>query len=215
MPTPAEIISNNIEGPTVFKEIYKLNPDYVPDVLPHRDEKISELTVTFRDVIIDPGRSSIRAVVVGRTGTGKTVTTRLFGSKFAELARSKRGLKVEYVHINCHRQRTLYLLTIELGNQLKLSVPSRGLSSQEVFSTIHDYLDRRNMHLIVTLDEFDYFVNTSSQEDIYFLVRLYDELATSIKRISYIFIVRDISTILSLDKAIRDHILRNIIEFQP
>ncbi|MEM0131494.1 MAG: ORC1-type DNA replication protein, partial [Saccharolobus sp.] len=118
-------------------------------------------------------------------------------------------------HINCYRHRTLYLVSQEIANVLKLPIPLRGLSAQEIFKIIHEYLDKRNIHLIVTLDEFSYFLNTTSIDEIYFLVRLYDEITAIIKRISYIFIVNDTHSIYSLDKSIRDHIVRRIIEFSP
>jgi cell division control protein 6 len=104
---------------------------------------------------------------------------------------------------------------LKIAEQLKLSIPPRGLSSQEVFKIIHEYLERRNMYVIITLDEFDYFLNSSPPEDIYFIVRLYDELAVNVKRVSYIFIIRDLTTLSSLDKTVRDHIARDIIEFPP
>ncbi|AWR97042.1 ORC1-type DNA replication protein [Acidianus sulfidivorans JP7] len=214
MSYPDDIITNSLNSPSVFKDAYKLNPDYIPERLPHRENKLAELTIAFRDIVADPGRSSARVVITGRTGTGKTVTSMVFGDKFSKIVRDK-GIKLQYIHVNCHKQRTLYLITQDIAEQLKLSIPPRGLSSQEVFKIIHDYLDRRNMHIIITLDEFDYFLTTSSKEDIYFLVRLYDELAVTVKRISYLFIVRDISTISTLDKTIKDHIARNIIEFSP
>ncbi len=214
MSDPMDIISSELNAPSVFREKAVLSPDYLPKRLLHREDKIRELTTAFKEVTSDPGNTSVRAVIWGRTGTGKTATVKLFGRSFKEVV-NKKGIKVEYVHINCHRQRTLYLLTLEVANTLKLPIPVRGLSSQEVFKVIHDYLDRRNMYVIVALDEFDYFVNTSPQEDVYFLVRLYDELSAAVKRISYIFIVRDLSYVNSLDKSVKDHILRNIIEFKP
>ncbi len=214
MSDPMDIVRSELSAPSVFREKAILSPDYLPKRLLHREDKIRELTIAFKTIISDPGNTSVRVVIWGRTGTGKTATAKSFGKSFKEVV-NKKGIKVEYVHINCHRQRTLYLLTLEVANALKLPIPVRGLSSQEVFKVIHDYLDRRNMYVIVTLDEFDYFVNTSSQEDVYFLVRLYDELSTAVKRISYIFIVRDLSSINSLDKSVKDHILRNVVEFKP
>ncbi|AEE93409.1 ORC1-type DNA replication protein [Acidianus hospitalis] len=214
MALPSDIINSSLNSPSVLKDGSKLNPDYIPERLPHREDKLKELTIAFRDIVNEPGKSSVRVVITGRTGTGKTVTARIFGKAFAEQVKN-RGIKVEYVHVNCHRERTLYLITLKIAEQLKLSIPPRGLSSQEVFKIIHEYLERRNMYVIITLDEFDYFLNSSPPEDIYFIVRLYDELAVNVKRVSYIFIIRDLTTLSSLDKTVRDHIARDIIEFPP
>jgi cell division control protein 6 len=209
-----DIIESGLTGSLIFKKPNVLTPEHIPPRLPHREEKLRELTLAFRDVVEDPGGTSVRVVIFGPTGTGKTVTTKSFGYAFKEKLKV-RGIKLEYVHVNCHRQRTLYLLTMEVASSLKLPIPTRGLSSQEVFKVIHDYLEKRNMYLVITLDEFDYFINTSSQEDIYFLVRLYDEFSSVVRRVSYIFILRDLVTVSALDKSVKDHIMRNAIKFEP
>lgn len=214
MQNTKDILNDIFSSPSVFKDRSKLSPDYVPSRLPHREDKIKELGLAFKDIITDPGSSSQRVVIVGRVGTGKTATSKAFGQEFKNIGKM-RGIKLEYIHLNCHRQRTLYLLMLEIANQLKLPIPSRGLSSQEIFELIHEYLEKRGMYLIVALDEFDYFLNTAPLEDIYFLVRIYDEINTPVKRVSYLFIARELGIITGLDKSIKDHILRRIIEFKP
>ncbi|QGR16126.1 ORC1-type DNA replication protein [Sulfurisphaera ohwakuensis] len=209
-----DLVEDAIKGSTVFEKSKVLTPDYIPKNLPHREKQIKELSINFREILSNPGSTSVRVVISGKTGTGKTVTTKKFGELFSEIAKEK-GLRVVYTHINCHRQRTLYLMLVEIANQLNLQIPNRGLSSQETFKLIYDYLEKRNIQLIITLDEFDYFVSTSPIEDIYFLVRIYDELNALVKRIHYIFILRELTSLASLDKSIKDHVIKNVIEFPP
>jgi len=209
-----DLVEDAIQGSTVFEKNNVLNPDYIPRNLPHREKQVRELTINFRDILVNPGSSSIRTVISGKTGAGKTVTTKKFGELFTQVGKEK-GIRIVYLHINCHRQRTLYLILMEVARQLNLQIPNRGLSSQETFKLIYDYLEKRNIQLIVTLDEFDYFISTSPIEDIYFLVRIYDELNTLVKRLHYIFIVREMSSLSGLDKSIKDHILKSIIDFPP
>jgi cell division control protein 6 len=192
-----------------------LDPEYIPSRLPHRESKIADLTLIFRDILNSPGKSSVRAVVFGRTGTGKTVTTMTFGRLFEQKAAEIRGIRLKYVHVNCHKHRTLFLILSHLIEKLGLPISPRGLSSQEMFKLIHDYLEKRNMYLLIALDEFDYFVSTAAQEDVYFLARVYDELNLSDRRVHYVFIARDYSSLAGLDKSIRDHILMNTVEFEP
>ena len=209
-----DLIENTIEGSTVFNNLSVLNPEHIPANLPHRETQIKELTVSFKDLILNPGGTSIRTVIVGRTGTGKTVTAKKFGKEIQDIA-NKKGIRLFYVHVNCHRQRTLYLMLMEIAQRLRIPLPNRGLSSQETFKLIYDYLERKNIHLLLTLDEFDYFISTSPVEDIYFLVRIYDVLNVNVKRLHYIFIVRELTSLSSLDKSIKDHIIKNVIEFPP
>ncbi|WP_338601438.1 ORC1-type DNA replication protein [Sulfolobus tengchongensis] len=216
MVSTKDILADSLRSSVlIIKHKDKLSPDYVPENLPHREDKIRELGFTFRGLLTGESKDSERVVIVGRTGTGKTATVKLFGKSFEDIAEREYGVKVKYIHINCYRHRSLYLISQEIGNALKLPVPARGLSSQELFKMVHEYLDRRNIHLIVGLDEFGHFLNTAPTEEIYFLVRLYDEISAIIKRISYIFIVNDSYSIYKLDKSIRDHIVRRVIEFQP
>ncbi|AWR99681.1 ORC1-type DNA replication protein [Metallosphaera hakonensis] len=209
-----DIIESGLSESSIFKRREALQPEHIPSRLPHREDKIRELTLIFRDLTTSIDNTSIRVVISGHMGTGKTVTTKSFGKAFKDKL-SERGLRLEYVHVNCHRQRTLYPLVMEIASSLKLPIPTRGLSVQEAFKIIHDYLVKRNVHLILALDEFDYLIKTASQEDIYFLVRLYDELSSSKRHISYIFIMRDEQDLSILDRSIKDHIIRNIIRFEP
>ncbi|BBG23955.1 ORC1-type DNA replication protein 2 [Sulfuracidifex tepidarius] len=214
-PTTKDILNDVISSQSsIFSCRKKLELDYVPSFLPHREDKIKELGIVFKDILNDGYIRSIRTVVMGKTGTGKTATTSAFENEFKKIA-NERGSKVEIVHVNCHKQRTLYLISLEIANRLRLPVPTRGLSSQEIFKIIHDYLEKRNMHLILTLDEFNQFIDTAPQEEIYFLARIYDEISATTKRISYIFIVNDPYSLYRLDKSIKDHIVQRVIEFSP
>ncbi|BCU68537.1 cell division control protein Cdc6 [Sulfolobales archaeon HS-7] len=209
-----DLLNSVIGGKSVFKNRGVLSPEFIPQSLPHREEKIRELGVSFRSLITSPGEASIRTVIVGPGGVGKTATSRAFGKDFKELAREK-GIRVEYLHLNCHKYRTLYLLVNEMANQLHLPLPSRGFSSQELLHSIHSFFDKRDVYAVIGLDEFDYFINTASQEEIYFLARIYDELNVVKKRINYIFIIRDKNSLNLLDKSVYSHIVRTSIEFKP
>lgn len=210
-----DILDDVVNSPSsIFSDKRKLELDYVPSFLPHREDKIKELGIIFKDILTEGYVRSIRALALGKTGTGKTATTSAFEREFRKIA-EERGSKVTMVHINCHKQRTLYLISLEIANRLKLPVPTRGLSSQEIFKIIHDYLDKRNIHLILTLDEFNQFIDSAPQDELYFLARIYDEISATTKRISYIFIVNDTYSLYRLDKSIKDHIVQRIIEFPP
>jgi len=63
---------------SVFSEngIEKLEFDYVPSRLPHREEQISNLVSFFRLIIDRPGVLSERILITGSSGTGKTSASR-------------------------------------------------------------------------------------------------------------------------------------------
>ncbi len=208
------LIESVFNKPSVFRNKEALYPEYVPSVLPHREHQIRQLAEIFRFLITNPGSISQRAVLVGGVGTGKTVTARAFGRELRSLARS-RGVDLRYIHINCHRDRTLFEVVTEIARQIGAPVPSRGLSAQEIFIALMNYMDRENIYALITLDEFDYLVNVAGNDAIYFLVRIYDEYPDAVKRISYIFITRDVSALRRLDPATESYILKHVIRFEP
>ncbi|BES82072.1 ORC1-type DNA replication protein [Pyrodictium abyssi] len=214
MPTARDIIESVLEHPSVFKSREKLYPEYVPAYLPHREEQLKSLATYFRPLLLEPGTISQRVLLVGSIGTGKSATARRFGSDFKHLAR-QRGIKLEYVHVNCHRDRTLYFVVQEIARQLHIPIPPRGLSAQEMFQIILKHLENRDIYAIITLDEFDYFIEVAGNDAVYFLVRTYDEHPELTKRISYIFITRGLTSLSRLDSATESYLVRNVIHFKP
>jgi cell division control protein 6 len=211
---PKKLIEETISRVSVFKRKEVLYPEYIPPSLPHRENQIKQLAEYFKQIITSPGSSSIKVLAVGGVGTGKTVTTRVFGREFREFA-LRRGIDLRYVHINCHRNRTLYEVVTEIIRILNAPIPLRGFSPRELTQFLHEYLDKFNIYLIVALDEFDYFIETSGSENAYFLLRLYDEFPNWSKRINYILISRDYYIVNRLDSATYGYVVRNIVKFSP
>ncbi len=209
-----DIIASVIDRPSVFKSKEKLFPEYVPPELPHRERQLRELAQLFKSVIVNPGQISQRVLLTGNIGTGKTAAARVFGREIVSLARS-RGISLEYVHINCHRDRTLYAVVSSIAKQIGMSVPNRGLSAYEIYSAILEYLEDENKYVIITLDEFDYFIETAGSDAVYFLIRTYDEFSEYTRRINFIFITRNTTALSRLDDATETYLLRNIIHFYP
>lgn len=214
MPSARDIIESVLDKPSVFKNKELLYPEHVPAYLPHREEQLKSLASYFRNLLIEPGKIAQRALLVGGIGTGKTATAKRFGSDFRSLAR-QRGIQLEYVHVNCHRDRTLYLVVQEMARQLRIPIPPRGLSAQEMYHMIMKQLENRNMYVIVTLDEFDYFIEVAGNDAVYFLVRTYDEYTNYARRINFIFITRSLTSLGRLDSATESYLVRNVIHFKP
>ncbi|HDN63288.1 MAG TPA: hypothetical protein ENF56_04930, partial [Candidatus Bathyarchaeota archaeon] len=66
---------------SVFKPdgLKKLDFEYVPPRLPHREEYVERLVDFLRPIIERPGAISERVLITGRSGTGKTVTAKKTG----------------------------------------------------------------------------------------------------------------------------------------
>lgn len=210
----SEVITSVFKKVSVFKNIETLYPEYIPSKLPHREAQLRQLAEIFKPLISSPGGVFIRAMVVGGVGVGKTVTAKVFGKEIRRIA-VERGLDIRYVHVNCHRDRTLYEVVSEIVRQIGAPIPIRGLSPREMMLALLNYLEKYNIYVIVALDEFNYFVATEGNDAVYFLIRVYDEYSETKKRINYIFISRSALTLDMLDPTTESYILKHMVRFEP
>ena len=209
-----DIIEKVLSKPSVFKAKEALYPEYIPPSLPYREEQIRLLAQYFKFLLYNPGSISQRVFLHGPVGVGKTVTSRAFGSIFSSKAKMK-GVNLQYIHVNCHRNRTVYNIVSEIAKHLNIPLPQRGLSAFELYSAILEFLEENDVYVILALDEFDYFIKVSGSDALYFFIRTYDEYPEYTKRINFILIGRSLSELESLDSATSSYLLRHMIAFKP
>lgn len=210
-----DIIAHELRRPTVFKDESKLFADHVPTNLIHRESQLKALSRTFKALIESPGSVAQKATLVGDVGVGKTAAAKRFGSTMVALA-GERGIKLKYVHINCYKDRTLFLVIKKVAQQLFPSIPDRGYSAQELFGTLWSILEDENMYLLLTLDEIDFLISLSGEKDapLYYLTRATDEYLNKRQRMSLLLITRDLDFLPSIDKSVQSSLLHNVIKFE-
>ncbi|MEM0490336.1 MAG: ORC1-type DNA replication protein [Ignisphaera sp.] len=209
-----DVIASVFKKISVFKNIETLYPEYIPENLPRREIQLRQLAEIFKPMMLSPGSVFIRAMIVGGVGVGKTATAKVFGREIRKFA-SEKGFDLRYVHINCHRDRTLYEVVSEIIRQIGAPIPIRGLSPREMMLALLNYVEKHDIYLLVALDEFDYFISTEGNDAVYFLIRVYDEYSDTKKRINYIFISRNISSLSMLDPTTESYILRHMVKLDP
>lgn len=211
-----DIVGEILDKKSIFKNPEALYPEYIPSTLPYRENELMELAKYFKPVILNPGSICQKVFIhsFGKVGVGKTVTSIVFGRSIEVKAREK-GVNIKYVHVNCHKARTLYAILQEIAKGLNLPISPRGLSPLEIYSAINDFLEDKNMYAIIALDEFDYFVEYAGSDTAYFLIRTYDESPEAVKRLNFILIARSMSSLSYLDAASRSYLLRHTIPFKP
>ena len=155
---------------SVFKDEAKLDINYVPNRLPHR-EKEHRLLMEFFDFLLHfPERMTQRVIITGDVGTGKTALAQRFGADIT-LEANKRGVNLRYVHVNCREYRgKLFLILQHALAVFRPSFPKRGYSSEELLGAFMQVLDEENAFIILTLDEFDAFIEQEGSEAVYKLV---------------------------------------------
>lgn len=206
-----DIFEALLRSPSIFKDESKLDINFIPKRLPHRNKELSLLSQLFLTLLTNPNKTSRKILITGKTGIGKTVTVKVFGEMLIE-ASEKRDVLIKYIHINCRKERTSYKVLIKIIRLLNKNFPKRGYSPQDLLEIINDLLNSQNLHLLMVLDELNYLIN-NDRDLIYSLTRLNDDSFNLPQRLSIIGIVRDISCINNLDNSTLSTLQRNIIRF--
>lgn len=206
-----DLFEDLLNKPSIFKEERKLDINFIPNKLPHRNKELSLLSQLFLTLLTNPSEISRKILITGKTGIGKTVTVKLFGEMLIKAAK-KRQISLNYVHINCRKERTSYKVLIKILRSININFPKRGYSPQDLLEIINDYLNTHNLHILLILDELNYLINKDN-DLIYSLTRLNDDSFNAPQRVSIIGIVRDVSCINNLDNSTLSTLQRNIIKF--
>jgi cell division control protein 6 len=210
-----DIIANEIGRPTLFKDEGKLFPDHVPTNLVHRDTQLKALGRVFRVIMESPGAVAQKATLVGDVGVGKTAAAKRFGSTMEALAK-ERGINLRYVHVNCYKDRTLFLVVKKVAQQILPSIPDRGFSAQELFQTLWRILEAENIYLLLALDEIDFLISVAGEKDapLYYLSRVADEYLNRPQRLNLMLITRNLEFVSGLDRSVQSTLLHNVVRFE-
>ena len=199
---------------SVFKDEAKLDINYVPSRLPHRDKEHRLLMEFFDFLLRFPDRMAQRVIITGDVGTGKTALAQRFGADITMEA-NKRGVKLRYVHVNCREYRgSLFLILQYVVAVFRPNFPKRGYSAEELLGTLMQCLDEDNAFVILALDEFDSLVEREGSEAIYKLTRLQETRQGKPQRLSLLGILRDLSLLERLDASARSTLQRNVISLE-
>jgi len=145
------IIEKALLGASVFKNEETLHPAFIPPELPNREEQLVRLGHDFKPLLNSEGAYAVNVAVVGKPGTGKTVSIRYFG-RGLEKAAAKRGIKVRFEYYDCFMFRTKSAILRDLLTE-RFKVTSRGFSDEEITTMINRRLSRENIRLVLCLDE--------------------------------------------------------------
>jgi len=200
--------------PSIFKDETKLDINYVPYRLPHRDAELRLLAEFFSFTLKAQGRMAQRVIITGDVGTGKTVISQRFGKNISREA-DRRKTSLRYVHVNCREYRgSLFLILHHVVSIFHPNFPRRGYSAEELLRILLEVLDEQDAHVILTLDEFESLVEREGSEAVYKLTRLQEIRMNKPQRISLICILRSLTAIEGLDVSTRSTLQSNIIHLE-
>jgi archaeal cell division control protein 6 len=199
---------------SLFKDESKLDINYIPAKLPHRETQQRLLMEFFSFILRCPDRMSQRVILTGDVGTGKTALAQHFGLDITGEA-NKKGLKFRYVHVNCREFRgALQPILHRAITTFRPNFPARGYGAEEVLAMLMQVLDEEEAIMILTLDEFDSLIEKEGSDAVYKLTRLQEMRQGKPQRLSFIFIMRDLKPTEGLDESARSTLQRSIIRLE-
>jgi orc1/cdc6 family replication initiation protein len=199
---------------SLFKDESKLDINYIPVKLPHRETQQRLLMEFFGFILRCPERMSQRVILTGDVGTGKTALAQHFGADITGEA-NKKGLKFRYVHVNCREFRgALQPILHRAITTFRPNFPARGYGAEEVLAMLMQVLDEEEATMILTLDEFDSLIEKEGSDAVYKLTRLQEMRQGKPQRLSFIFIMRDLKPTESLDDSARSTLQRSVIRLE-
>lgn len=183
---------NRVEN-HIFRDERFLSPDFLPDGLPHRDNQVQSLVYALRP--LSEGKNASHVFVHGSPGTGKTATLKFVMNQLKDFSE-----RVKPVYFNCFEFNTRQSVLAELTRVVERPVPSRGMSTGELFSKVLEGLRFARFVPVLVFDEFDQLLFNDGSELLYDVLRVSEK---GLPSIPVVLISNDFSIPSKLDERVR------------
>ncbi len=205
-----EDVFERVSKSKIFKNRDVLMPDFLPNKLPHREEQIRKVASVLAQAL--KGYRPNNLFLYGLTGTGKTAVVKLVTKKLTEKAR-ERGVRLKVAFVNTKRDDTPYRVLSKLLESIGFKAPSTGIATAHLYSRFKKLLEKRELLMIIVLDEIDYHVKKHGDDLLYKLTRVNEELSRS--KVSLIGITNDVNFTTWLDPRVKSSLSEEEIVFPP
>ncbi len=191
------------EHSKIFKNEEVLSPEYLPELLPHRENQIKQLADNLLPA--SKGRKPQNTFIFGSSGIGKTATAKYVFREFEDFS----GIKSMY--INCWDYNTSSAVLTKIVSDFGMFVQRRGWAKDEIISRLVETLEKSKKALVVCLDEVDQLIY-KDQKVLYDLLRLNQYVKNPI---GIIFISNNPHVFVNLEPRIMSSLSLDEIEFKP
>jgi cell division control protein 6 len=179
----------------IIKNEEILSYDYVPRVLPFRENQIQEIANSIKPMLYD--RTGRNLFIHGAPGIGKTASIKWVLRELSETTD-----EVIPIYVNCWNLKTKYFIFSEIANQLKISFTA-GKSAEHILQQIIYKL--RGKKAVFVFDEIDKI------EDSDFLYQIVSSFPHSCIHL----ISNNFDYIVKIDPRIKSRLMLKSIEFKP
>ncbi|MDR0335418.1 MAG: ORC1-type DNA replication protein [Methanomassiliicoccaceae archaeon] len=190
-----------------------LQTSYLPEELPHRTAEIDSIATIIATAFSGDKPSNI--MIFGKPGTGKTAVMNFIGNELKKEDPDEHSCV--YIYINCGVVDTQYGVLLNIGNQIIIDfekrIPFAGWSIEKVYSEMRNYIDEQRKIVIVVLDELDRLVHKSSDDVLYNLSKINEDLKYS--KLSLIGISNDLKFMEFLDPRVKSRMSEEKMVFHP
>ena len=194
----------------IFRDQSKLSFDYVPDELPGREEQMDALGRLFRPVVYE--KMGQHVLIIGPVGSGKTAVVKRFCSHLSDAGMENRRV-IEKVHVNCRTRKSESMVMLSILNHFDQRFPDRGFSIPEMLEILKKHLKKREIHLVIILDEADVLLKRAGSDLIYSFTRLQEEDSDLLGSISLILVSQKKVTDLMDPASLSTFKRTNVIDF--
>jgi archaeal cell division control protein 6 len=202
-----------LEKEPLFVDKKPLQSGFTPDNISHRNEQIDIMAKILAPCLRVERPSNI--FIYGKTGTGKTLTTKYVTKQIENVASSKS--KPIFIHyLNCKLKKmvdTEYRLIAQLAREFGKEVPITGLPTDEIYRMFYESIDNEQKIIILILDEIDHLVNKIGNDVLYNLTRINSDLKNA--QICIIGISNDLMFTDKLDPRVKSSLSEEEIVFPP
>jgi len=212
------VFNNAIESKTLIKNRKTLTIDYVPERLPFRDNESTMIAQTL-SVILRGGRPS-NLLIFGKPGTGKTAVVKNVIERLKHKA-DDLDMQITVPFMNAKTANTSYKILYEIAEMMginkeekKLQVHFTGLSLGEATDRILDYIRRKNLRVVLVIDEIDSLVDKNGDDILYNFTRANERISAE-QFISLIGISNSLTFKDKLDPRVRSSLSEEEMVFNP
>ncbi|MFH1520325.1 MAG: AAA family ATPase [Candidatus Micrarchaeota archaeon] len=190
---------------TIFKDASVLSPHYVPKDLRFREQQLHDIMSILSSAL--KGQKPRNLIIYGKTGTGKTCTTKRVIEEFIE-AKNEHKASTHYINCRIYNSRYRILQRILKGYVPELEKAGFGLPF--LYEKLVE-IASKDEQVIIVLDEIDMIKDLDDL--VYTLTRSNDEIKKG--GVSIIGISNRLSFKDSLDPRSRSSLYETEMIFQP